>query len=66
MADDGQNIRVIFEEVLPGNDCIFHPVTIPVFKKFLDETSLDSLAFDKRKREDCRGTSSSDFRLVPQ
>ena len=59
MADDGQSIRVIFEEVLPGNDYILHPVTIPVFKNFLDETSLDSLAVDKGKRENYRGTSVS-------
>ena len=62
MTDAGQIIRVIFEEVLPGpgNCYIFHPV----IKKFLDETSLDPLAVDKRKREDYCVTRSSDKQLV--
>ena len=56
-TDAGEILYATFEEVFPspGNDYIFHPR----IKNFLDETSLDSLAVDKGKRENYRGTSVS-------
>ena len=60
--DAGEIIQVAFEEVHPGpgNDYMDHPS----IQKFLDETSLDPLTPDKKKRIDYRGSSANDWELV--
>ena len=53
----GEIMDAAFEEVKPGpgNNYMSHPT----IKAFLEETSLDPLATDKRMRVDYRGSSSS-------
>ena len=49
-TDEGEIVEAAFAEVKPdpGNTCV------PTIKTFLEETSLDPLASDKRKRVDYR------------
>jgi hypothetical protein len=51
-TDAGEIVEVTFEAVNPGpcKDYVCHPT----IKTFLDETSLDPLVSDKRKRVDYR------------
>jgi hypothetical protein len=50
-------VEVTFQEVHPGpgKDYMYNPT----IKTFLEETSLDPLVSDKRKREDYRGSSAN-------
>ena len=62
MTDAGEIIQVAFEEVHPGT-CNYY-MDHPSIQKFLDETSLDPLTPDKRKRIDYRGSHANDLELV--
>jgi hypothetical protein len=55
-------VRVTFEEMKPGpgKDYMFHPK----IKTFLEETSLDPLASDKRRRVDYRGSSAIFLEII--
>jgi hypothetical protein len=55
-TDAGEIVEVTFEEMKPGPGKDY--MCQPTIKTFLDETSLDPLVSDKRKRVDCRGSSA--------
>ena len=61
-TDAGEIVEVAFQDVKPGlgKDYMCHPTV----KAFLEKTSLDPLASDKRKRVDYRGSSASNFQLI--
>ena len=61
-TDAGEIVEVAFQEVKPGpgKDYMCHPT----IKTFLEKTSLDPLASDKRTRVDYRGSSASTFEPV--
>ena len=61
-TDAGEILEAAFQEVKPGpgKDYMCHPT----IKTFLEKTSLDLLASDKRKRVDYRGSSASNFERV--
>jgi hypothetical protein len=61
-TDAGEIVEVTFEEVHPGpgKDYMYHPT----IKTFLEETSLDPLASDKRMRVDYRGSSANTSEII--
>ena len=61
-TDAGEIVEVVFQDVKsgPGKDYMCHPTV----KAFLEKTSLDPLASDKRKRLDYRGSSASNFQII--
>jgi hypothetical protein len=62
IPEAGEIMEIHFEAVKPGpgNNYMHHPN----IKKFLEETSLDPLASDKRKRVDYRGSSASNSEII--
>ena len=58
----GEIMDAAFEEVKPGpgKNYMYHPT----IKAFLEETSLDPLASDKRMRVDYRGSSASNSEII--
>ena len=61
-TDAGEIMEAAFEKVKPGPgmDYMCHPT----IEKFLEETSLDPLALDKRMRVDYRGSTASNSELT--
>jgi hypothetical protein len=62
MTDAGEIIQVSFEEVKTGSGK--HYMWHPAIKAFLEKTSLDPLASNKRLRVDYRGSSASNLEII--
>ena len=62
ITEAGEIMKTHFQAVKPGpgNNYMHHPN----IKKFLEETSLDPLASDKRKRVDYRASSASNQKII--
>ena len=58
----GEIMEAAFEEVKPGPG--IHYMSHPTIKAFLEETSLNPLASDKRMRVDYRGSSASHSEIM--